>query len=75
MLHGFSGLIPRIPGTVYRYFRTYPFLLFSFSFPQLFSCWFCAVDQADLYLLPIHTHIKSATVSKSVTDGIEADRS
>ena len=35
-----SGLTPRIPLSVYRYFWAYPFLVFSFSFFLLFSCWF-----------------------------------
>jgi len=30
--------------TVYRYFWAYLFLLLSFSFLSVFSCWFCAVD-------------------------------
>jgi len=30
-------LIPRIPRTVYRYFWAYPFFIFYFTFPPLFS--------------------------------------
>ena len=39
-----AKLIPRIPWTVYRYFRAYLFVVFC---SQLFSCWFHAVDQSD----------------------------
>jgi len=38
-----SGLTPRIPLTVYRYFWAYTFFT-RYFFPPLFSCWFRAVD-------------------------------
>jgi len=42
-----SGLTPRIPRTVYRYFLAYPFLLLVFLRP-VFSFWFRAADYAEL---------------------------